>query len=113
MGAQTPTVSYVGNRPTATVAPPMRSKVITSDFRRPYLSPTCPKIIPPRGRKRKPTAYVAKENNTPKIGSLSGKKSGPKTIAAAVANTRSEEHTSELQSRGQLVCRLLLEKKNI
>src|SRR5690625_6962888 len=25
--------------------------------------------------------------------------------------TRSEEHTSELQSRGQLVCRLLLEKK--
>src|SRR5207253_8539214 len=26
---------------------------------------------------------------------------------------RSEEHTSELQSRGRLVCRLLLEKKNI
>src|SRR5437660_8638275 len=25
---------------------------------------------------------------------------------------RSEEHTSELQSRGQLVCRLLLEKTN-
>src|SRR5690625_1437648 len=27
-------------------------------------------------------------------------------------NNRSEEHTSELQSRGHLVCRLLLEKKN-
>src|SRR5690625_6533439 len=26
-------------------------------------------------------------------------------------NPRSEEHTSELQSRGHLVCRLLLEKK--
>src|SRR5690625_5505612 len=26
---------------------------------------------------------------------------------------RSEEHTSELQSRGQLVCRLLLEKKKL
>src|SRR5690625_6541393 len=26
-------------------------------------------------------------------------------------NIRSEEHTSELQSRGHLVCRLLLEKK--
>src|SRR5690625_7075916 len=26
-------------------------------------------------------------------------------------DTRSEEHTSELQSRGHLVCRLLLEKK--
>src|SRR5690625_6550299 len=28
-----------------------------------------------------------------------------------VAPWRSEEHTSELQSRGHLVCRLLLEKK--
>src|SRR5437660_5073807 len=28
-----------------------------------------------------------------------------------VAKSRSEEHTSELQSRGHLVCRLLLEKK--
>src|SRR6266508_6147731 len=28
-----------------------------------------------------------------------------------LASTRSEEHTSELQSRGHLVCRLLLEKK--
>src|SRR5437660_8948533 len=27
------------------------------------------------------------------------------------ATARSEEHTSELQSRGHLVCRLLLEKK--
>src|SRR5690625_6734068 len=26
-------------------------------------------------------------------------------------DSRSEEHTSELQSRGQLVCRLLLQKK--
>src|SRR5690625_6387483 len=28
-----------------------------------------------------------------------------------LASARSEEHTSELQSRGHLVCRLLLEKK--
>src|SRR2546421_1201259 len=28
-------------------------------------------------------------------------------------NSRSEEHTSELQSRSDLVCRLLLEKKKI
>src|SRR5690625_6825681 len=32
--------------------------------------------------------------------------------AGAAAVLRSEEHTSELQSRGHLVCRLLLEKKN-
>src|SRR3712207_8146114 len=30
-----------------------------------------------------------------------------------VVRPRSEEHTSELQSRQYLVCRLLLEKKNI
>src|SRR5690554_7212659 len=32
-------------------------------------------------------------------------------ISAHHNGTRSEEHTSELQSRPQLVCRLLLEKK--
>src|SRR3712207_7477696 len=34
------------------------------------------------------------------------------TAAPAVLDLRSEEHTSELQSRQYLVCRLLLEKKN-
>src|SRR2546429_2896526 len=32
---------------------------------------------------------------------------------STIASPRSEEHTSELQSRLHLVCRLLLEKKNI
>src|SRR5437870_13105185 len=35
----------------------------------------------------------------------------PSTAKDDRANGRSEEHTSELQSRGHLVCRLLLEKK--
>src|SRR5690625_1480935 len=35
-----------------------------------------------------------------------------KTHLTGLNNPRSEEHTSELQSRGHLVCRLLLEKKN-
>src|SRR5690349_1366 len=39
-----------------------------------------------------------------------GRRSRP--TPAAVASARSEEHTSELQSRRDLVCRLLLEKKN-
>src|SRR5207253_8441213 len=34
-----------------------------------------------------------------------------KPFARMNDQTRSEEHTSELQSRGHLVCRLLLEKK--
>src|SRR5690554_7596872 len=33
------------------------------------------------------------------------------SVAATLNNVRSEEHTSELQSRPHLVCRLLLEKK--
>src|SRR5437870_11363615 len=36
---------------------------------------------------------------------------GVARLIAAIVRTRSEEHTSELQSRGHLVCRLLLEKK--
>src|SRR3712207_8147208 len=33
------------------------------------------------------------------------------TLCAGLGRARSEEHTSELQSRQYLVCRLLLEKK--
>src|SRR5690606_39986494 len=41
-----------------------------------------------------------------------GRRSRPGTGAdAAAGDQRSEEHTSELQSRENLVCRLLLEKK--
>src|SRR3712207_6860309 len=36
---------------------------------------------------------------------------GPGTRTTSAATARSEEHTSELQSRQYLVCRLLLEKK--
>src|SRR2546422_7410634 len=42
------------------------------------------------------------------LGSLVGQKA-----VMAVTGVRSEEHTSELQSRLHLVCRLLLEKKKI
>jgi len=33
-------------------------------------------------------------------------------ISSGVKEKRSEEHTSELQSHHEIVCRLLLEKKN-
>src|SRR5690625_6955387 len=41
-----------------------------------------------------------------------GLSGGQKQRIAIARALRSEEHTSELQSRGHLVCRLLLEKKN-
>src|SRR5207253_11050904 len=51
-----------------------------------------------------PTACVA--------GAASAASTASTRSAASAGRTwRSEEHTSELQSRGHLVCRLLLEKK--
>src|SRR5439155_24752067 len=44
------------------------------------------------------------------IEAYNGKSAWHRDAAGELA-TRSEEHTSELQSRGHLVCRLLLEKK--
>src|SRR5207247_4496215 len=61
-----------------------------------------------------PTAF-----SDPPIG-CAGKFHGDRDLSRAsgtdsfsvLADVRSEEHTSELQSRVDLVCRLLLEKKN-
>jgi hypothetical protein len=50
MGARTPIVAYVGSRPIAKLATPMRLMVSTSMDLRPMRSPKWPKITPPRGR---------------------------------------------------------------
>src|SRR5207253_7998384 len=70
------------------------SASVTSDSEMPP-TPAC--------RMRAATSSVPSFSSDPRIAS-----SEPCTSAL----TRSEEHTSELQSRGHLVCRLLLEKKN-
>src|SRR5439155_10183583 len=46
-------------------------------------------------------------------GGPAGAQAGPPLSSVHPLPSRSEEHTSELQSRGQLVCRLRLEKKKI
>src|SRR3989442_7883212 len=45
-------------------------------------------------------------------GLLSAARGSPRARAQSRPAARSEEHTSELQSRPHLVCRLLLEKKD-
>src|SRR2546430_3623930 len=45
------------------------------------------------------------------VGNVLGASMLKKAIATANSTRRSEEHTSELQSQSNLVCRLLLEKK--
>src|SRR2546422_5777614 len=62
-------------------------------FPKPYLAPSSPRHEPPTTRASTSPATV------------------PRTVQPSNPNTRSEEHTSELQSRLHLVCRLLLEKK--
>src|SRR5207302_10299646 len=52
----------------------------------------------------------------PRSGSLQSLHASGRALGLAIVvsvSGRSEEHTSELQSRENLVCRLLLEKKNI
>src|SRR2546428_8792008 len=50
------------------------------------------------------------DRNEPILGANDG--ASGVAILLTLADVRSEEHTSELQSRSDLVCRLLLEKKN-
>src|SRR5207249_12029803 len=58
--------------------------------------------------------YCVTLNDTPttRMAGSTSKVSLQLTMARTSWTSRSEEHTSELQSRFDLVCRLLLEKKN-
>src|SRR2546422_2166773 len=70
-------------------------------------SPRATALCPPRRSDlcRPPAAALAspRDQRCPQVGSVKSR--------LPLANRRSEEHTSELQSRLHLVCRLLLEKK--
>src|SRR5690625_5674801 len=54
------------------------------------------------GKMVKPSYFIENQN----------KENEHDKLKPRMSALRSEEHTSELQSRGHLVCRLLLEKKN-
>src|SRR2546421_6227988 len=56
------------------------------------------------------TAFAAPSIKPP-TGSGSDRRRGGRAKIGTTPCARSEEHTSELQSRSDLVCRLLLEKK--
>src|SRR2546422_7603635 len=65
---------------------------------------------------RRSSLYSQTSSSTPAWRFCISTKPGPRTVGqpnpeANTALGRSEEHTSELQSRLHLVCRLLLEKK--
>src|SRR3712207_8701760 len=69
---------------------------------------------PDRDRVRRPARPDAERVRRPRhqrLGQPSGR--GPQLMSTPYEPPRSEEHTSELQSRQYLVCRLMLEKKDI
>src|SRR5206468_12157926 len=74
----------------------------TTLFRSQHRSPT-----KPRGRSsREPTCSTVSSGRRSQRA-----RTWSSTLPPASTHGRSEEHTSELQSRSDLVCRLLLEKK--
>src|ERR1035441_10940389 len=78
-------------------------------------SPLCPTVVPRPlvcgGKKRAATLDITTSAESPwKSGTLT--RIAYPGILELCHPTRSEEHTSELQSLRHLVCRLLLEKKN-
>src|SRR5690625_6190556 len=74
------------------------------------VAPPVPMIRREPNRRPAMTRLSSSVGATPGPGRLAEPESGPISGRGAVPG-RSEEHTSELQSRGHLVCRLLLEKK--
>src|SRR3712207_8762202 len=78
-----------------------------------FRSPACPAFPPPHTFTL--TSYLSKVSvNVKGCSTIFARISLPPKYSAIdfPLMTRSEEHTSELQSRQYLVCRLLLEKKN-
>src|SRR5207247_3245928 len=73
-----------------------------------------PRISPLTEKKQKEDSLMDNKNVEAKVVQLKTQllKEGHTRHLLAETDLRSEEHTSELQSRVDLVCRLLLEKKN-
>src|SRR3712207_7527022 len=71
------------------------------------LRPLSAKHLPPTDAEKR--GLISREN----MGDIKGRSRKGQLMLAKHFGIRSEEHTSELQSRQYLVCRLLLEKKKL
>src|SRR5690606_40667552 len=102
----------------STIRPPPRSTLFpyTTLFRsvrmfRLYASPSFSGSIIGIGGGLHTGRSALDEKRTPAISAASANQSTTGSHKSGMSIFRSEEHTSELQSRENLVCRLLLEKK--
>src|SRR5690606_42028701 len=95
-----------------------RRRVIILMLRRPPAPPLFPytTLFRSQSRARDPNGTARCARGGGPAGGCRGTHRVPRRCASVAdpqGVRRSEEHTSELQSRENLVCRLLLEKKNI
>src|SRR5687768_18121445 len=74
-------------------------------------SAACPSPTAIAPIEMRPPSSISRNCLKPKSGVPRTFSSGTRTFSKKTGEVRSEEHTSELQSRLHLVCRLLLEKK--
>src|SRR5437870_7328624 len=77
----------------------------------PYLLPAAPALAGAHARAREPLDLILVERPVAQQGGDAAGAHLRRLPVEIARRLRSEEHTSELQSRGHLVCRLLLEKK--
>src|SRR5690625_4475693 len=109
LGVSRTTVSNAYNRPDQ-LSPELRERILTAARAHGYSGPD-PMARSLRTRRVGSIGVVLTEDlsyafeDAASVDILAGMAQGQ------ILGQRSEEHTSELQSRGHLVCRLLLEKK--
>src|SRR5437763_8434371 len=96
-------------------AKPSSSGTIPTTRSRLCVSASLPFPWKPRKIPSKPTAgnLIPVHSSFATPTALNSRKPPPNLASTSTRRTRSEEHTSELQSPMYLVCRLLLEKKKI
>src|SRR5438067_1867464 len=73
--------------------------------------PNAPASAPPQAPAAPNAAAPIQPPGMPPAAPVAGSPAPGAAVTATLSPPRSEEHTSELQSRFDLVCRLLLEKK--
>src|SRR5262249_60496678 len=73
--------------------------------------PICWRTSPPRGRRRRPSSATSRASARHDGSAVTAAPPIRRSCCHCTSIVRSEEHTSELQSLTNLVCRLLLEKK--
>src|SRR5699024_11975097 len=92
---------------------PVRGAAVMSTFRHARLSPSsvvCPSAV--RTDLEIHSAAAVRVEVRRRVSGVPELDAAIRRVDARGVRSRSEEHTSELQSRFDLVCRLLLEKKN-